>query len=99
MKRSLSFVFVSLIILVCVSVTVAAFEIVLPDDDFEDEVVYATGDVNGDGKVDTTDLSALSRFFSGGQVSVDGNADVNGDGTLTINDQTMLRRIFSGAAF
>ena len=44
----------------------------------------ASGDVNGDGEINITDISALIDAMFSGEYSVE--ADVNGDGEITIND-------------
>lgn len=52
------------------------------------------GDINGDGQVLVSDLTALSRWLlgSGGSVSLK-NADLNGDGTVDVFDLCRLRRL------
>ncbi len=75
-----------------------AFEIVLPDDDFGDEeVTYAAGDVNGDGKIDSTDLSVLIRAMSGASVEMAGNADLDDNGSIAAADCSALYRKLAGA--
>jgi hypothetical protein len=46
------------------------------------------GDVNGDGKVNVTDIMALSKFIMGTTPAnfVPANADVNGNGTINVTD-------------
>ena len=55
----------------------------------------ASGDVNGDGEINITDISALIDAMLSGEYSVE--ADVNGDGEITINDiNTVIDSIFRG---
>ncbi len=53
------------------------------------------GDVNGDGVVNITDVTALIRYIlNGGATGIDlDNADVNQDGTINISDVTVLIRL------
>ncbi len=61
-------------------------------------IVYAkvVGDVNGDGKVDITDLVLVARSFGAAQGSLNWNpaADLNNDGVINISDLTIV-----GASF
>lgn len=59
---------------------------------------YMPGDLNGDEKVNTTDVILLRRYIAGGyQVSVNNAAaDVNGDGIRNITDVILLRRYITG---
>lgn len=53
-----------------------------------------TGDVNGDGVVDQTDLVALARFMAGiDDLEDTTRADINGDGILSAADLTALARM------
>jgi hypothetical protein len=56
------------------------------------------GDVNGEGKLNSSSQTTMNRFFSGLPVPVfiEKNADVNGDGKLDSSDQTRMNRFFSG---
>ena len=55
----------------------------------------ASGDVNGDGEINITDISTLIDAMLSGQYSAE--ADVNGDGEITINDiNTVIDSIFKG---
>lgn len=53
------------------------------------------GDVNGDGVVNITDVTALIHYIlNGGATGIDlDNADVNQDGTINISDVTVLIRL------
>ena len=52
------------------------------------------GDINGDGQIAVSDLTALSRWLlvSGGSVSLK-SADLNGDGTVDVFDLCCLRKL------
>ena len=54
-----------------------------------------TGDVNGDGNVNISDVASLIHYILTGNPSINyqENADVNGDGVINISDVTMLIRI------
>ena len=58
------------------------------------------GDVNGDGVVNSFDVTRLLEYFSGYDRSDNNfnmaNADVNGDGVLNTFDVTRLLEYFSG---
>lgn len=86
---------VALVVALCVPIN--GFEIVLPDYSFEEEESI-TGDVNGDGSVNITDSSLLSRILGGASADAAGNYDVNGDGVLSVTDSSTLKRILAGAA-
>ena len=52
------------------------------------------GDLNGDGKVDITDITVLQRYLAGMSVpyiNLDA-ADLDGDGSVTSRDTTLLQR-------
>lgn len=56
------------------------------------------GDVNGDGKVDVNDMTALVQYLLTGDstgINLD-NADVNGDGKVDINDINSLYNLLDG---
>ena len=53
------------------------------------------GDVNGDGKVDTSDITALINHILG--TATYANADVDGNGTIDTSDITALSNIILGA--
>ena len=52
------------------------------------EADVLSGDVNGDGKVNVTDIMALSKYIMGTTPAsfVPANADVNGSGTINVTD-------------
>lgn len=56
------------------------------------------GDVNDDGRVNTTDLTLIRRSIAGGyDVEINATAaDMNGDGRLSAADLTLLRRYIAG---
>ena len=54
------------------------------------------GDINGDGILSVTDVTALLRFLSGDRKSVSGITDVDGNGSTTISDVTRLLELISG---
>ena len=57
------------------------------------------GDVNGDGKVNGTDLIRLRRYLAGESVEIVAeNTDVNGDGTINGMDLIRLRKYLAGEA-
>ena len=55
------------------------------------------GDINGDGKVNSKDLTRLMKLISGEKVEVFGTPDINGDGAVNSKDLTRLMKIISGA--
>lgn len=57
-----------------------------------------TGDVNGDGTVNISDVTLLVNIILGNATDPYGNADVNGDGTVNISDVTLLVNIILGNA-
>ena len=60
-------------------------------------VTVLTGDVNGDGKVDQSDMVLLNQFISQ-RVGADGillyNADIDGTGEIDANDRTLMIKFF-----
>ena len=50
------------------------------------------GDANGDGVVDTLDITRLRRYLAEESVDLSSGADMNGDGAVDIEDLTCLRR-------
>ena len=50
------------------------------------------GDVNGDGVVDTLDITRLRRYLAEESVDLSSGADMNGDGVVDIEDLARLRR-------
>lgn len=59
---------------------------------------YMPGDLNGDEKVNTTDVILLRRHIAGGYQVIVNNAaaDVNGDGIRNITDVILMRRYITG---
>ena len=59
---------------------------------------YLPGDLNGDNKVNTTDVILMSRYITGGyDISINENAaDVNADGKCNTSDIILLRRYIAG---
>lgn len=59
---------------------------------------YIAGDVNGDGKVNTTDVVLVRRTIAGGyNVTINEDAgDVNADGRINASDVIFLRRYIAG---
>ena len=51
-----------------------------------------SGDVNGDGVVDTLDVTRLRKYLAEESVVVCPGADMNGDGTVDLEDLACLRR-------
>lgn len=61
------------------------------------EVLYAAGDINGDGEVNGKDLTRLSKFMSGlNSGVVSSQLDTNKDGSINSNDITHLMRYLAG---
>jgi predicted lipoprotein with Yx(FWY)xxD motif len=54
------------------------------------------GDVNGDGKVNVSDVSALINMIMGLTVMDQSAADVNGDGKVNVSDVSALINIILG---
>ena len=74
--------------------------IVSDDADLGVFALQLTGDVSGDGKVNTLDLIRLMKYISGAEVEVaPGTADVNGDGREnTLDLIRLMKQINSEAA-
>ena len=59
---------------------------------------HIPGDINGDGVVNSKDLTRLLKYVSGFDVEVNEAAlDVNGDGVVNSKDLTRLLKYVSGA--
>jgi hypothetical protein len=59
-----------------------------------------TGDVNGDGKVDSTDARLTLQYFVGSVGANDlltASADVNGDGKIDSTDARLILQFFVGS--
>ena len=57
-------------------------------------VTVTTGDVNGDGRINISDVTAIQRFLAGFFTLTGADlaaADVNGDGSVTIEDATQIQ--------
>lgn len=59
-------------------------------------VEEATGDVNGDGKVNSKDLTRLMKYIAGDKAELSGSADINGDGKVNSKDLTRLMKNIAG---
>ena len=61
---------------------------------------YQTGDINGDGKLNTRDVTTLRRYLAGGYEDtitvIEAMADVNGDGRENTRDVAALRNLIAG---
>ncbi len=62
----------------------------------EDLVTTTPGDVNGDGKVNVSDVTALVNMILGVVPKDDERADLNGDGKVNVTDITALINIILG---
>lgn len=72
-----------------VSVDTAAGEVCI--------IEYLPGDVNGDGRINGTDVSLVRRLIAGYDVTINElAADVNGDGRINGTDVSMIRRYIAG---
>lgn len=54
---------------------------------------YSTGDINRDGKVDTTDISTLTTNLVNGRATNAVTGDVNSDGVINTSDLVTLRQM------
>lgn len=58
---------------------------------------YLPGDINGDGVVNSKDVTRLMRYLAGWDVEViEAALDVNGDGVINTKDTTRLMRYLAG---
>lgn len=73
----------AVILAVCIPICIYAGE----------DPVY--GDVNGDGAVNSKDLTRLMKYVAGENVEIYGG-DINGDGTVNAKDLTRLMKYISG---
>ena len=60
-------------------------------------VVVIPGDVNGDGTVTSSDITALYNFLLNNDGSAIVNGDQNGDGAITSGDITLVYNIILGS--
>ncbi|MBQ5466282.1 MAG: dockerin type I repeat-containing protein, partial [Muribaculaceae bacterium] len=56
------------------------------------------GDVNGDGRVNVSDVSTLINMILGTSAMDQARADVNGDGRVNVSDVSALINIILGIA-
>ena len=59
---------------------------------------YLKGDVNGDGKVNVSDVTALVNMILGVIPKDEARADINGDGKVNVSDVTALINIILGTS-
>lgn len=55
------------------------------------------GDVDGDGKVTTADITAIYNFLLNGDETYLGTSDLDGDGFITAADITVIYNILLGS--
>ena len=55
-----------------------------------DRWLKATGDINGDGEVNVSDVTALINKILGSSTYSDASCDINGDGEINVSDVTAL---------
>ena len=60
------------------------------------EVNYNNGDVNGDGNITASDITALYNYILYGDETSIATSDVNGDGFITSSDITAIYNIILG---
>ena len=60
-----------------------------------EEVVYLPGDVNGDGKLNLSDLPAMKRALTSDDNVALVNIDVNDDGKYTLTDLAALKKLLA----
>ena len=104
MKKLLSVLLVSSMILASIYTVSYANDIVLPDDEFEEEVTFARGDVDGNGVVNADDCTLLSKIANGSSLKAEGDADSDIKRSarqrlviVNADDYTMLSKIANGA--
>ena len=71
-----------------------AWPVILDDDD--DEPISVPGDVNGDGNVNTVDITILYNYLLNGDTENLVNGDQNGDGEITSVDVTVVYNLLLG---
>lgn len=57
---------------------------------------YLIGDINGDGKVNSKDLTRLMKIIAGVSGEAAENVDINGDGKVNSKDLTRLMKMIAG---
>ena len=75
------------------------YKVTAPWKDFQnivEESVGLTGDVNGDGRVNVSDVTTLINMILGLTTMNESAADVNGDGRVNVSDVTALINIILG---
>ena len=60
---------------------------------FTEKPAFLRGDVNGDGKVNVSDVTALINMILGVILKDEARADINGDGKVNVSDVTALINI------
>ena len=68
------------------------------DATYIDKYINEHGDINGDGKVDIKDVTALQNGLVEKGKIPDGMGDINGDGRVTVKDATILQQYLAGTA-
>ncbi|MBR0302813.1 MAG: leucine-rich repeat protein [Clostridia bacterium] len=58
---------------------------------------FFAGDINGDGKFTSKDVSYMKKFISGAAPAdgIEANCDLNGDGKITSTDLKLLKKVIS----
>ena len=57
---------------------------------YVDRWAKASGDINGDGEVNVSDVTALINKILGSSTYSDAVCDINGDGEINVSDVTAL---------
>lgn len=92
MKRRIFTAFIALML--AISALLSVGTVVFGAADTESVI----GDVNGDGKVTSTDYQLIKKIFSGASFSsdIEEKADINNDGAITSTDYLIVKYIFIG---
>ena len=61
-----------------------------------EEIIIVPGDVNGDGAINSGDITALYDYMLNGDLTHQENCDVNGDGSINSGDITAIYDIMLG---